>query len=37
MATVCYAFRLTPDEYRRLTLEEHRAFLALLKEVGKGG
>ncbi len=35
MATVCLAFGLTPDEYRRLTIAEHRAFIALLKELDK--
>lgn len=37
MATVCYAYGLTPDQYRRLTVAEHRAFLGLLKELEKGG
>jgi len=32
MAAVCYAFRLTPTEYRALTLEEHAAFVSFLRQ-----
>lgn len=33
MAAVCYAYRLTPDEYRALTLEDHAAFVGLLRDL----
>lgn len=35
MASVCFAFGLTPDEYRELTIAEHRAFCDLLAELDK--
>jgi len=37
MATICYAYRLTPDEYRALTVDEEAAFVWLLKELKKRG
>lgn len=36
MATICLAYGLTPAEYKALTVAEHRAFRALLKEINKG-
>jgi len=33
MAAICYAYRLSPDEYRSLTLVERRAFVQFLKEL----
>lgn len=35
MAVICYAFHLTPAEYRALTVAEHGAFTRLLKELEK--
>lgn len=37
MAAVCYAFGLTPADYRSLTLAEHDAFHWFLKQLGKKG
>jgi hypothetical protein len=37
MARVCYAFGLTPADYRSLTLAEHDALQWLLKQVTKKG
>jgi hypothetical protein len=36
MAALCHAFRLTPADYRALTLEEHAAFARLLDRLSKG-
>lgn len=33
MAALCYAYNLTPREYRTLTLEEHAALVRLLKKL----
>ena len=35
MATICLAYGLTPTEYYQLTVAEHGAFYALLKEIEK--
>lgn len=37
MATVCYAYGLSPAEYRALTIDEDAAFCWLLKELKKKG
>lgn len=35
MAWFCWHWRLTPDQYRSLTVAEHRAMADVLKRVSK--
>jgi hypothetical protein len=35
MVRLCIALHMTPEEYRRLTAEEHRAFVNELTEQAK--
>lgn len=33
MAWFCHFWQMTPDQYRRLTIGEHRAFVHVMKRI----
>ena len=35
MATFCYVLRMSPAEYRSLTLRERNAFVDVVEEMGR--